>query len=346
MLTQRRPGDHINASKSSNTRPGAHGVQGELFLCLYDFETQEADQFSFKQNDVLTIVHKEPSGWWAAYLNGRVGWVPAAYLEPVRTTATINSRPGDGTRGLPIPGTSPNSLSSPISSSGQEGDLPVYTDDDDSSYLSPDAASDNYESLHQISGEYPEGPTTPIPSFSPTDPLVNDLAANFASASLRASNGNKSSSRTSGAPVLPAYAIYSSQATSPSGNYNYSRDPTILYSMSPQYDPPIPHQLSLVLEEGSEVDSQWSMPHAEQSLASIDESKGKRTSVPVSTASSALSAAALHQARLAQASIPWYLRPKYTWEELKLDNDGSVIGGTVQALIERLLIQSPSRFLV
>lgn len=104
----------------------------------------------------------------------------------------------------------------------------------------------------------------------------------------------------------------------------------------------MPHQLSLVLEEGSDVNSEWSMPGYNPSRASIDSSRGRLVSQPMSTASSSISVAALHRARLSQASMPWYLWPKYAWEELKLDSEGLVVAGTVPALIERLLLDKLS----
>jgi hypothetical protein len=82
MQTQRRT---INQG-SSDSHPQHSNVHGELYMGTYDFETQEADQFSFRKNDVLTIVHKEQSGWWAALIDGKIGWVPAAYLEPLPLT--------------------------------------------------------------------------------------------------------------------------------------------------------------------------------------------------------------------------------------------------------------------
>jgi hypothetical protein len=80
------------------------------------------------------------------------------------------------------------------------------------------------------------------------------------------------------------------------------------------------------------------MPQEQLSKHSLDSSRKRLCSPSTTTASSAISAAALHQARLSQANEPWYLRPKYAWEELKLDSEGTVVAGTVQALIERLLL--------
>lgn len=85
MLSQRTS----NPGTSSGHHPqhqhqGPPHAQGEIYIGVYDFETSEADQVSFRKNDVLTIVHKEHSGWWAVLTeNGKIGWVPAAYLEPL-----------------------------------------------------------------------------------------------------------------------------------------------------------------------------------------------------------------------------------------------------------------------
>lgn len=218
--------------------------------------------------------------------------------------------------------------------------LCIFIDDD--AYLSPDAASDVFDSAHRLSQDT-DGPITPIPSVSPTDPLVNDLTANFASTTLRTNKSHVAGSRTSGAPIQSSYSDYNSaSSTSPTSKYTYARDPGTFYGISPSYDPPIPHQLSLVPEEGSDVNSQWSMPQEHQSRFSLDSSRGRLSSPATSTASSAISAAALRQARLSQSNIPWYLRPKYAWEELKLDAEGVVVAGTVQALIERLLLDDLS----
>lgn len=38
----------------------------------YDYEAQDAEELSFKENDII-IVHKEdPTGWWKGELNGQV----------------------------------------------------------------------------------------------------------------------------------------------------------------------------------------------------------------------------------------------------------------------------------
>lgn len=64
-------------------------AEGLTVICLYDYESNDRDHISFQKDDILTIVHQEPSGWWAAQVNGRVGWVPSAYVKPITATDQI-----------------------------------------------------------------------------------------------------------------------------------------------------------------------------------------------------------------------------------------------------------------
>lgn len=52
-------------------------------ICLYEFESEDPDHLSFKQNEILEIVKQEESGWWAALRDNRIGWVPSAFLQPI-----------------------------------------------------------------------------------------------------------------------------------------------------------------------------------------------------------------------------------------------------------------------
>ena len=55
-------------------------------------------------------------------------------------------------------------------------------------------------------------------------------------------------------------------------------------------------------------------------------------------------AQAFHNARVAQANLPWYLKPSYTADDIKMEYDGSVRAGTLPALVERLTADSLSKF--
>lgn len=53
-------------------------------------------------------------------------------------------------------------------------------------------------------------------------------------------------------------------------------------------------------------------------------------------------AQAFHNAKVAQANLPWFLRPNYRDEDIQMDNDGSVKAGTLPALVEHLLVDTLS----
>ena len=370
----------------------------ELFIGTYDFETEEPGQVSFKRGALLPIVLKEPSGWWAAHVNGRYGWVPAGFLEPWvppqsnsggAGPSPVSYRHGDNATMNVLTRTSPRE-----SPAGQDmaNIVPLYAEedayDDNAGYLSPDheyPGGGDPDQNHRHSSEYTEEePTTPGGGEldeENEDPLVTDLVAHFSGSELQGQRTD--SSGNSG--MLPAYGgTYSPQSsnTSPTSHNHYNsfhsrglggsgrgRGHDLYYALTPHYDPPIPHQLSLVLEEGSDVNSQWSMAHSSQAFSHTSsasalekqalQQRGERQGLSpsgstnphsgslVSPASplspgnaNGPSTASLHHLLMADPSTPWYLRPKHAWDELKLDADGLVVAGTAPALIERLTMDS------
>lgn len=52
-------------------------------LCLYDFDPTDPDHLSFEKNEILEIVRKEDSGWWAALRGDEVGWIPSAFVAEI-----------------------------------------------------------------------------------------------------------------------------------------------------------------------------------------------------------------------------------------------------------------------
>ncbi|KIM23236.1 hypothetical protein M408DRAFT_264797 [Serendipita vermifera MAFF 305830] len=384
MLAHPHDAIHLKASSNRNQSPTTSSSQtkAELYIGTYDFDTNEPDQVPFKRGNILPIVLKEPSGWWAALVNGRYGWVPAAFLEPWSPDAHSPTSPS-------LSGNRPNSAGALGSArksitATSVADLPMYSEEP----AYEDAEYD--DAKHRLSSEYADEPMTPGLSSlgdEDEDPLVSDLVAHFGGSSLQGQShasrpgGSRSGSGSAGA-ALPAYSsgTYGNQSRRSSG---------YAYTMSPPYEPPVPHQLSLVLEEGSDVNSNWSMPHSSQaysqafsissSTSALQKQLAKNRDHRLSSSGSALgtsintgsgslrsptspgntsptnsggggggggsgsiagsgvSTAALHRLRLAHSSIPWYLRPKHAWEELKLDSDGLVVAGTAPALVERLV---------
>jgi son of sevenless-like protein len=52
-----------------------------LFVrALYDFETNDASNLSFKTNDIIQVLMQLESGWWDGLCNGERGWFPSNYV--------------------------------------------------------------------------------------------------------------------------------------------------------------------------------------------------------------------------------------------------------------------------
>lgn len=52
---------------------------------MHDFRAADADQLSFRKNEILLIVKRENTGWWAAMKRGGdvIGWIPQAFVNPL-----------------------------------------------------------------------------------------------------------------------------------------------------------------------------------------------------------------------------------------------------------------------
>lgn len=51
-------------------------------LCLHSYESREESGLSFRKNEILQILETQDSGWWAARRKGDkdIGWIPRAYV--------------------------------------------------------------------------------------------------------------------------------------------------------------------------------------------------------------------------------------------------------------------------
>jgi len=52
-------------------------------LGLFEFSSEDPDHLPFQKGDILEIVQQEKSGWWAALCEGRIGWIPSAFVVRV-----------------------------------------------------------------------------------------------------------------------------------------------------------------------------------------------------------------------------------------------------------------------
>jgi len=54
----------------------------DSIIALYDYTGETADELSFTESEILTVLLKDPGGWWEAQnSNGNRGWVPANYFD-------------------------------------------------------------------------------------------------------------------------------------------------------------------------------------------------------------------------------------------------------------------------
>jgi son of sevenless-like protein len=47
---------------------------------LYDYDAQDPSALSFRRNDIIEILTRQPSGWWDGLLGDERGWFPSNYV--------------------------------------------------------------------------------------------------------------------------------------------------------------------------------------------------------------------------------------------------------------------------
>ncbi|KAF9582247.1 hypothetical protein BGW38_000456 [Lunasporangiospora selenospora] len=52
-----------------------------LVRAMYDFESEDATNLTFKKDDVIQVLAQLESGWWAGHCDGRQGWFPSNYVQ-------------------------------------------------------------------------------------------------------------------------------------------------------------------------------------------------------------------------------------------------------------------------
>ncbi|KAF9899149.1 hypothetical protein BX616_003220 [Lobosporangium transversale] len=52
-----------------------------LVRAMYDYESEDSTNLSFKKDDVIQVLAQLESGWWAGHCDGRQGWFPSNYVQ-------------------------------------------------------------------------------------------------------------------------------------------------------------------------------------------------------------------------------------------------------------------------
>jgi len=63
------------------TAPPVPSSREPVALVLYDYTASGPGQLTLRQGDKVTIVSKDPSGWWTGELNGVLGHFPSNYTQ-------------------------------------------------------------------------------------------------------------------------------------------------------------------------------------------------------------------------------------------------------------------------
>jgi hypothetical protein len=68
-------------SRSSNKPPAPPVNQGTA-IAAYGYDAQRAEEISFQPGDIITVIDKDPSGWWTGSIRGSTGLFPSNYTQP------------------------------------------------------------------------------------------------------------------------------------------------------------------------------------------------------------------------------------------------------------------------
>eukprot|EP00300_Choanocystis_sp_HF-7_P024389 c2582_g1_i1.p1 GENE.c2582_g1_i1~~c2582_g1_i1.p1 ORF type:complete len:421 (+),score=129.33 c2582_g1_i1:30-1265(+) len=73
--------EHNNDNNKYPPQPVLTG--GKRVRALYEFESTNEDELSFREGDVMVVLEECEEGWWRASLNGKEGMIPFNYVEVI-----------------------------------------------------------------------------------------------------------------------------------------------------------------------------------------------------------------------------------------------------------------------
>ena len=51
-------------------------------MVVYDYDSEAPTELTIRENDIVTVITEDPSGWWKGELNGAVGLFPSNLAQP------------------------------------------------------------------------------------------------------------------------------------------------------------------------------------------------------------------------------------------------------------------------
>ncbi|KAG8886578.1 hypothetical protein FRB98_001226 [Tulasnella sp. 332] len=315
------------ASFVSTVGSTASSVVGEFsVLCLHDYEPTDPDQMGFQKGDILAILKTEDNGWWAAARGTMIGWVPRGYVEPISDAMadTLKTVRRDLRATADSWDTTNRSNSIALNGDGQQR---IQRRDS--------AASSNTQSSEQDFGAnartYQAGNGFP----GPPSPVSSQHQSSRPGAFLAQDYSHSHSASTSSMPNMSNTNTNTVRGRSsrPMGMTGVASSENMLLR-SPGNQPPL-----------GQSHSAYNSPQQTPSSGEFGSRSGvhDRQRTVDRRPSKDDDAVAYRNAKSAMAALPPYLKPRYGEGYLRLDSDGVVKSGTLEALVERLTIDPLKR---
>jgi son of sevenless-like protein len=336
---------------------GYESPSGEFYerICsvvgLYDFFSPDPDRLSFRKHEILEIVSQDESGWWGAVRGdgSEIGWIPAKFVRALsndaaysvhdireRTqmpdfateTESVRSAPPLARRiietlssGTAVPDKEPSDITQadPRPSGWSDPSIVTKPPCDPTTPEEPDHLRNSPPPYFEIHEHEREEPPTFTVSLTVATPVSQGLQPLRLDKSLPASpNGTTAPNSARAEPKIGAHRRNSSDSAidlpdSP-GSSTIARAQT-----SDQLS-------SLVSFLDVPLSPLPCPPNARPRPGKVLQLTGDD------------SAQAFHNAKQAQANLPWFLRHRHSEEEIKLEFDGTVKAGTLPALVEHLVV--------
>lgn len=316
MNLQPSPEESLNSPSSSRASIGTAGTtptsgssMSDMLvfsvLCMYDFQSDDAEHLPFSKNEILDIVKQEDTGWWAAMRRGGdvIGWVPKAFVTPlseemaerllnVREELRIYEYEAEQLYAAPVTRTHWSEAEPEPSPSAVWRNSAVARD--------PRRNQSYNDSPQRVSRYPPPSPSTPMPQ-PPT--MVGSI--------------NKPTPPTPRDSDFTGYPPRDRAHSSPSLNGRLDN------ASLPQIQT-LPEHMMNGGGGGSPAKGSPSRPRPSK-IARLTGSED---------------ALVFHHAVQAQANTPWYLKPRHP---LQVEPDGMIKSGTKLALVERLVSDTAAK---
>lgn len=319
------------------------------------------------------MVKQESTGWWAAVRGDgtQVGWIPASYVRtiPDTTAAKLYARQEDE-----IARRSASGSTLPDFESSDEEE----TDFGTSTTFSIDTAGTEYTDAieeHSIGTVVTVGSTVRDPTSVRVQTMaLPDLDVNLPIQAVFKVDVQQTPNPSTSTPTplnrpppsIPKLRVDKSLPASPlqfsppaQWGVRHSRSqsgdlivPSPRLTQAQDNDRPSLQRLSTLIQTHN-LDPSRTLEQA-RLAAELEESTPPSSSEPDSPILTRVprgqaidkikritgdeDAQKFHDAKVAQANLPWFMRPRHSDEEIKLEYDGTVKAGTLPALVERLVI--------